>query len=185
MSGFVNLSLLLTMLINNTDNIQSIFDLIFSGELSLPDGVNNNIFQQNIKKIAECFSNDNNITLDKLKNIKNIDTPTLMNIVNVSMLSVQLIGNIQTIQISIQQEIVLAYNLLVYAILVPIAETNNEFREWLKNDQNKTILIQGLEIIQNALKTSKVVNNLVTEIGSSSCWQSCWSGCKPVANKKE
>ena len=75
--------------------------------------------------------------------------------------------------------------MIVYAILVPVAETNNEFREWLKNDQNKTILIQGLEIIQNALKTSKLVNNLVTEVGSSSCWQSCWAGCKPVANKKE
>jgi hypothetical protein len=183
--GFVNLSLLLKMLITDTINIQSIFDLVFSGELSLPDGVNNNIFQQNIKKITECFSNDNNITLDKLKNIKNIDTPTIMSIINVSMLAVQLIGNIQTIQLSIEQEIILAYNLIIYAILVPIAETNNEFREWLKNDKNKTELIQGLEIIQNTIKTSKVLNNLVIEIESSSCWQSCWAGCKPVANKKK
>jgi len=43
----------------------------------------------------------------------------------------------------------------------------------VKNDQNKIILIQGLEIIQNVLKTSKVVNNLVIEVRSSSCWQSC------------
>jgi len=182
-----NLDGLLDAIISNpTISSDDLFDLVF-GDLKLSFSSKNQLFSDNVAKLASCFdlNGDGTFSYDDLEHFKSFDLSVLLNLTSAATYIAQLIAQLSRLNLNTDSSLNLTHRVLVYATLLPIATNSTSFRLWALQNNNKKLLVDSLNTLYNLICASSDVTSIVKNtlnLFKSKCKCSCFSSSVPISS---
>lgn len=166
-----SLELLLTSLLaNETITQEQIYNLIFTdGFESLFDGIDITIVSKNMSKLSLCFDLNGDGVLDTndLLYLKNLNIITISKIVNSAKYLLEIINSMTQVKFNNNHKTELIFRIIVYAYILPLTKNSEDFKLWLRKNNNKDLLIEGLNLIYTSMTTSRIIKNSLKKIDFS------------------
>jgi len=159
-----------SLLANETISQEQIYNLIFNdGFETIFDGVDMTIVSKNISKISMCFDLNSDGVLDSkdLEYLKNLDVLTILKIVNAAKYFLEIINSLTQMRFNNNQKVDLIFRIIVYASILPLTKNSEEFKNWLRRNNNKDLLLEGLNLIYTSMSASTTIKNTLNKINFS------------------